>query len=93
MLPGVIGNADSLEEESHSAGLLEHPQYTRPPVWEGREIPPVLLSGNHAAVGAWRRAEAEALTRARRPVNAGLRRGAVFPQITVRTGSSPAISV
>lgn len=67
LLPGVIGNAESLEDESHSNGLLEHPQYTRPPVWEGREIPPVLLSGNHADIAKWRRAQAEALTEARRP--------------------------
>lgn len=67
LLPGVLGNAASTEEESHSAGLLEHPQYTRPPVWEGHEIPPVLLSGNHAEIAKWRRAQAEALTRERRP--------------------------
>ncbi len=67
LLPGVVGNAESLTEESHSHGLLEPPQYTRPPVWEGREIPPVLLSGNHAEIARWRRAEAEALTAARRP--------------------------
>ena len=67
LLPGVLGNASSTEEESHSHGLLEHPQYTRPAVWEGREIPSVLTSGNHAAVETWRRAEAERLTRERRP--------------------------
>lgn len=67
LLPGVVGNADSLTEESHSAGLLEHPQYTRPAVWEGREIPPVLTSGNHKEVAKWREAQARALTRARRP--------------------------
>lgn len=67
LLPGVIGNADSLDEESHSHGLLEHPQYTRPSVWEGRDIPAVLQSGNHGAIAKWRRAEAEALTAARRP--------------------------
>lgn len=67
LLPGVLGNASSTEEESHSHGLLEHPQYTRPAVWEGREIPAVLTSGNHAAVEKWRRAEAERLTRERRP--------------------------
>ncbi len=66
LLPGVVGNAESLEEESHSHGLLEHPQYTRPPVWEGHEIPPVLLSGDHARIAKWRRAEAEALTAERR---------------------------
>ncbi|WP_103332503.1 tRNA (guanosine(37)-N1)-methyltransferase TrmD [Pseudotabrizicola formosa] len=67
LLPGVLGNAESIEEESHSNGLLEHPHYTRPPVWEGREIPPVLLSGDHAKIAKWRRAEAEALTAERRP--------------------------
>ena len=67
LLPGVLGNAASTEEESHSAGLLEHPQYTRPADWAGRPIPEVLLSGNHARIAAWRRAEAEALTRDRRP--------------------------
>jgi tRNA (guanine37-N1)-methyltransferase len=65
--PGVLGNAASTEEESFSDGLLEHPQYTRPAVWEGRAIPEVLTSGNHGAVAAWRRAQAEAITRARRP--------------------------
>lgn len=67
LLPGVIGNAESLDEESHSHGLLEHPQYTRPQVWQGLEIPAVLTSGNHAAVAKWRREQAEALTRGRRP--------------------------
>ena len=67
LLPGVLGNASSTEEESHSHGLLEHPQYTRPAIWEGREIPEVLTSGNHAAVEKWRRAEAEKLTNERRP--------------------------
>lgn len=67
LLPGVIGNAESLDEESHSHGLLEHPQYTRPSVWEGIEIPAVLQSGNHGAIAKWRRTEAEALTAARRP--------------------------
>jgi tRNA (guanine37-N1)-methyltransferase len=67
LLPGVLGNAESIAEESHSSGLLEHPQYTRPPVWQGREIPPVLLSGNHAEIAKWRRAQAEQLTQARRP--------------------------
>ncbi|MEQ9257596.1 MAG: tRNA (guanosine(37)-N1)-methyltransferase TrmD [Roseovarius sp.] len=67
LLPGVLGNAASTEEESFSAGLLEHPQYTRPAEWEGRTIPEVLLSGNHAKIAEWRQAQAEALTRARRP--------------------------
>ena len=65
--PGVLGNAASTEEESFSDGLLEHPQYTRPAVWEGRTIPEVLTSCNHGAVAAWRRARAEEITKARRP--------------------------
>lgn len=67
LLPGVIGDPRSLDEESFAAGLLEHPQYTRPAVWEGRATPEVLLSGDHAKIRAWRRAQAEALTRERRP--------------------------
>ncbi|RMH45950.1 MAG: hypothetical protein D6688_05550, partial [Alphaproteobacteria bacterium] len=67
LLPGVLGNAASAEDESFSDGLLEHPQYTRPAVWEGREIPPVLLSGNHAEIARWRRERALEITRARRP--------------------------
>jgi tRNA (guanine37-N1)-methyltransferase len=67
LLPGVAGNARSVELESFEAGLLEHPHYTRPQVWEGREIPPVLLSGDHARIEAWRRDQAEELTKARRP--------------------------
>jgi tRNA (guanine37-N1)-methyltransferase len=67
LLPGVMGAAQSANEESFEAGLLEYPHYTRPRVWEGREIPPVLLSGDHARIAAWRRAQAEALTQARRP--------------------------
>jgi tRNA (guanine37-N1)-methyltransferase len=67
LIPGVLGNAASTEEESFSDGLLEHPQYTRPAVWENQEIPAVLQSGNHAEIAKWRRAQSEALTRARRP--------------------------
>jgi tRNA (guanine37-N1)-methyltransferase len=67
LLPGVLGNAASAEDESFSAGLLEAPCYTRPPLWEGREIPEVLLSGHHARIADWRRSEAEALTKERRP--------------------------
>lgn len=67
LLPGVLGNAASTEEESFSDGLLEHPQYTRPTEWEGRGIPDVLTSGDHGAVARWRREEAERLTRERRP--------------------------
>ena len=67
LLPGVMGSAESASEESFSASLLEYPQYTRPQTFEGRPIPEILTSGDHAKVAAWRRAEAEALTRARRP--------------------------
>jgi tRNA (guanine37-N1)-methyltransferase len=67
LIPGVLGNAASTEEESFSHGLLEHPQYTQPREWKGRPIPEVLLSGNHGAIAKWRRAEAERLTRDRRP--------------------------
>jgi tRNA (guanine37-N1)-methyltransferase len=67
LLPGVMGAAESAEEESFSAGLLEYPHYTRPAEWNGRAVPPVLLSGNHAAIAAWRQAESEKLTRERRP--------------------------
>jgi tRNA (guanine37-N1)-methyltransferase len=67
LLPGVLGNQASTEEESFSEGLLEHPQYTRPAEWQGREIPAVLQSGNHAEIAKWRRAQSEAITRGRRP--------------------------
>ncbi|MBX6328012.1 MAG: tRNA (guanosine(37)-N1)-methyltransferase TrmD [Pseudolabrys sp.] len=67
LLPGVMGKAASAAEESFAEGLLEYPQYTRPLVFEGEPIPEVLLSGNHAAIAAWRRAEAERVTRERRP--------------------------
>lgn len=67
LLPGVMGKLASGVEESFSGGLLEYPQYTRPQTFEGRPIPEVLTSGDHARVEAWRQAEAEALTRQRRP--------------------------
>ena len=67
LLPGVMGKAESSADESFSEGLLEYPQYTRPQTFEGMPIPDILLSGDHAKVAAWRKAEAEALTRARRP--------------------------
>ncbi|CZT33416.1 tRNA (guanosine(37)-N1)-methyltransferase TrmD [Rhizobium sp. 9140] len=67
ILPGVMGNALSGVHESFEGGLLEHPHYTRPQVFEEREIPAVLTSGNHGAIERWRRAEAERLTRERRP--------------------------
>ncbi|NHA66971.1 tRNA (guanosine(37)-N1)-methyltransferase TrmD [Phycicoccus flavus] len=71
LLPGVVGNAASLLEESHEGGLLEYPVYTRPAVWDDdgttREVPPVLLSGHHAEIGAWRHAQRVERTAARRP--------------------------
>jgi tRNA (guanine37-N1)-methyltransferase len=67
LIPGVMGKAASAGDESFSSGLLEYPQFTRPQVWEGQAIPEVLTSGDHAKVEAWRRAEAERVTRERRP--------------------------
>lgn len=67
LLPGVMGNEHSGDEESFENGLLEHPHYTRPQEFEGRPIPDVLVSGNHAKIAAWRRSHAERLTRERRP--------------------------
>ena len=81
LLPGVMGKAASGEVESFAQGLLEHPQYTRPAVWEGQSIPDVLTRGDHGRIEAWRRAEAERITRERRPdlwsayVEAGEQRG------------------
>lgn len=66
-LPGFLGNNESLSEESFENDLLEYPQYTRPPVFEGREVPPVLLSGNHKAIADWRHEQAVEKTKARRP--------------------------
>ena len=67
LLPGVMGAASSGDEESFERGLLEYPHYTRPYRWEGRTIPEVLRSGDHARIDAWRRRQAEAITRSRRP--------------------------
>jgi tRNA (guanine37-N1)-methyltransferase len=67
LLPGVMGKLQSGADESFSDGLLEYPQYTRPQQFEGRPIPEILLSGDHARVAAWRQAEAKALTQTRRP--------------------------
>jgi len=67
LLPGVMGAEASGEDESFSAGLLEYPHYTRPAEWCGRAVPDVLLSGHHAAIAAWRRTQAEQVTRTRRP--------------------------
>jgi tRNA (guanine37-N1)-methyltransferase len=67
LLPGVAGNEVSLDDESFTSGLLEYPHYTRPRDWEGRAIPEILLSGDHEKIAKWRREQAEALTKARRP--------------------------
>jgi tRNA (guanine37-N1)-methyltransferase len=67
LLPGVVGNAESLVEESHAAGLLEGPAYTKPPTWRGLDVPAVLTSGNHAAIARWRREQALRRTAQRRP--------------------------
>jgi len=67
LLPGVMGAAGSLDEESFANGLLEYPQYTRPQTWRGRDVPDVLVSGHHEHVRLWRHAEAERMTRERRP--------------------------
>jgi tRNA (guanine37-N1)-methyltransferase len=67
LLPGVVGNRESVELDSHADGLLEGPAYTRPASWRGHEVPPVLLSGDHAAIARWRREESLRRTAARRP--------------------------
>jgi tRNA (guanine37-N1)-methyltransferase len=67
LLPGAVGGEQTLEEESFTEGLLEYPQYTRPEEFRGMKVPPVLLSGNHAQIERWRRAQSLERTRARRP--------------------------
>lgn len=67
LVPGVVGNPESLVEESHEDGLLEYPSYTKPSRWRGHDVPDILLSGNHAAIAAWRRQQQLERTRARRP--------------------------
>ncbi len=67
MVPGVLADPECFEDESHYSGMLEYPQYSRPAVWHGREVPPILLSGDHAKVALWRRKEALRRTRDRRP--------------------------
>ncbi|MEO0027361.1 MAG: hypothetical protein RL716_692, partial [Actinomycetota bacterium] len=67
LIPGVIGNAESLVEESHSDGLLEYPSYTKPANWRGMDVPEVLTSGNHAAIAAWRREQQIERTKKVRP--------------------------
>ena len=67
LIPSVMGNADSLSEESFANGLLEYPQYTKPAVWQGKEVPEILLSGHHANIAKWRRQMSEEITKQRRP--------------------------
>ena len=67
LLPAVLGNPRSMEEETHTTGLLEHPQYTRPREWKGKRIPDILQSGNHKKIADWRLDQAETLTQLRRP--------------------------
>jgi tRNA (guanine37-N1)-methyltransferase len=67
LIPGVVGNPESLVEESHEDGLLEYPSYTKPAMWREREVPPILLSGNHGAIAVWRREQQLERTRTRRP--------------------------
>lgn len=67
LLPGVMGDHQSLDDESFQNGLLEYPHYTRPQVWKGLDVPPVLVSGHHAQIQAWKQEQSEALTAARRP--------------------------
>lgn len=67
LIPGVVGNPDSLVEESHEDGLLEYPSYTKPSIWREREVPPILLSGNHGAIAQWRHDQQVQRTRERRP--------------------------
>jgi tRNA (guanine37-N1)-methyltransferase len=67
LIPGVLGNQASTEEESFSSGLLEHPQYTRPAEWQGRKIPDVLMSGHHGKIAEWRQEMSEEITKSRRP--------------------------
>jgi tRNA (guanine37-N1)-methyltransferase len=67
LVPGVVGNPESLVEESHEDGLLEYPTYTKPPVWRDLEVPPILLSGNHGAIARWRRERSLERTQQRRP--------------------------
>ena len=67
LLPGVLGNANSAKDESFENNLLEYPQYTKPRVWEGKKVPEVLFSGDHAKIKHWRLSQSEAITRVRRP--------------------------
>jgi tRNA (guanine37-N1)-methyltransferase len=90
LLPGVMGKAASAEEESFATNLLEYPHFTRPQVFEGRAIPEILTSGDHAKVAAWRRSEAERLTKARRPDLWARRAADVPPEFPRKKGPSDA---
>ena len=93
LLPGVMGAAESAVEESFAAGgLLEHPHYTRPAEWNGLRVPEVLLSGHHADVARWRRAEAERATRERRPDLWARRRGGEQPRTGAEEGGAPPLA-
>jgi len=89
LLPGVMGAAESAEQESFAEGLLEHPHYTRPAEWQGRRVPDVLLSGHHAAVADWRRAEAERITRERRPDLWAAHQSAAHDRTVASTAAGP----
>jgi len=67
LLPGILGNEQSKNDESFEKGLLEYPQYTKPQIWEEKNVPDVLLSGNHSKIKNWRLSQSEAITRLRRP--------------------------
>jgi tRNA (guanine37-N1)-methyltransferase len=88
LIPGVLGAADSHADETFEQGLLEYPQFTRPQVFEQREIPAVLVSGDHGRIAAWRKALAEALTRARRPDLLATREGERPPPSSGKAGKS-----
>jgi len=89
LLPGVMGAAESAAEESFSRHLLESQHYTRPADWQGRLVPQVLLSGHHALVAAWRQAEAERLTRERRPDLWALHTSATCPAPVASLPAAP----
>ncbi len=89
LLPGVMGAAESADDESFAAGLLEYPHYTRPAEWNGRSVPDVLLSGHHAAVARWRREQAERTTRERRPDLWAAYRTEMTPAAVVSRAAGP----
>src|SRR4051794_5801518 len=93
LLPGVMGKAESGVDESFAQGLLEYPQYTRPQAFDGRAIPDILLSGDHAKIEAWRRAQAEALTRERRPDLWAARGGQNRPKTATEGGQGACFAV